>query len=931
MTSTTVIADDLAKEPLVTFARELSARTILDVAAALEDARDADAEQAVAAAFGFEAEGLLRTPFQRHAMILGYNSGVVGFERLERHVGAPAAGWRRFDTHDEEYVVARSALAAEGIGHGWAARSDGSMVSHTAAQDARWLSQGCVQALLGGVIWPALTDYELTHVARLGHAVSAWQMYWLAELGRETCARHAAFDGLSVIADCKECSQLESDAADAEVRRRRLREDHAAEVASSAVDTLRYEVHAYWHGLGLGRFIIPAVDSLDHGVACDYARLHRGRVTSAARRLWADHCAEVGRDYSDSLAAYASRAAEVVGHLMAPTALVPASVHAARRAVRTLQDVASRVAEFNESGGAIEPTAAGVVAELGQLIKRLRGDETVDVETSDAVVAEGLQRVATDVEGHRRVFALGYRPTHSPDIEPTASREARIAAYVSKVKTSGSPIAPFIDTVLSGILEIAVDGPRQAPLLTELVGAVRAATLLEKITVNQGLLAECFARYAEHWGPDSGLENPAKRWYDRLTPAVAPPRALWDRYRIRPNPNIGSLHSPFEPAWLQAALDGVAEEPNDPVVVDDASRNHVLLGPGRDGPILLPYTSPRAKLLTAIQYTPTLGQLLADGHGEETLRAAITDEVVIVLDDRAPVDLGRKSTVPRALLDMVSPGINDPGPWEDEVQARYYEALCQRSQHYDAVAKALVDRVRFPMDAQVADLGCGTGVVTRHILARLGEEGRVVGVDPAPRMVAAATRLVSDPRATFEQRNAHTLLDAMPLGPGFSAILCSSAFWLERNPEVALRRVRRCLRRRGRFGLSVPAEYLGDVEHMTLPGAVAVASAVARAREDLGLAAPEATGSVHALLATPDRLRRTMERLGFDDVELHRFERDWTAAEYLDWMGQPVIVSSMVPGAGDEQHAAFLAHVAERVEGATPLKARWTLVTARRK
>jgi trans-aconitate methyltransferase len=280
---------------------------------------------------------------------------------------------------------------------------------------------------------------------------------------------------------------------------------------------------------------------------------------------------------------------------------------------------------------------------------------------------------------------------------------------------------------------------------------------------------------------------------------------------------------------------------------------------------------------------------------------------------------------------MMSPGIYDPGPWEDPEQAAYYEALCDRTPHYSEVARALVDAVPFPADAQVADLGCGTGMLTAHILARLGEQGTVVGVDPAPRMVAAAARRIEDPRASFERGNAHGLRDAMPVGPGFSAILCSAAFWLEQSPETALRVIRGCLRRSGRLGLSLPAELLGEVEHMLEPAAVAVAQAIGQARGELGLALPESGSYGLAVsLTSREAFARTLERLGYGEVAFTPFERRWTVGEYFDWMGQPVVLGGMVPQATPDQRAAFARRLGELVDGALPLTSRWLLITAAR-
>lgn len=53
----------------------------------------------------------------------------------------------------------------------------------------------------------------------------------------------------------------------------------------------------------------------------------------------------------------------------------------------------------------------------------------------------------------------------------------------------------------------------------------------------------------------------------------------------------------------------------------------------------------------------------------------------------------------------------------------------------------LVDGVELKSGAHVLDIACGSGVLTRHAFARSGPSGRVVGIDPAPGMLAAAKEI----------------------------------------------------------------------------------------------------------------------------------------------------------------------------------------------
>jgi ubiquinone/menaquinone biosynthesis C-methylase UbiE len=76
----------------------------------------------------------------------------------------------------------------------------------------------------------------------------------------------------------------------------------------------------------------------------------------------------------------------------------------------------------------------------------------------------------------------------------------------------------------------------------------------------------------------------------------------------------------------------------------------------------------------------------------------------------------------------------------------------------------LRDRLRSGLEAfgvaageHVLDIGCGTGNLTLALLERLSDEGRIVAVDIAPRMIAAARRKVSDSRVAWHAVDARRL------------------------------------------------------------------------------------------------------------------------------------------------------------------------------
>lgn len=139
-----------------------------------------------------------------------------------------------------------------------------------------------------------------------------------------------------------------------------------------------------------------------------------------------------------------------------------------------------------------------------------------------------------------------------------------------------------------------------------------------------------------------------------------------------------------------------------------------------------------------------------------------------------------------------------------------------------ATNRLAVDAIDVRPDAVVVDIGCGTGSALRRIAPRV-PEGRLLGLDPVPRMVAIATeRAADDPngqRIEFREGSAEEL----PLDDGSVDLVLafdSIDHWKDR--AAGLREVTRVLRPTGRVvmvkdgGLPGCSEagrrFLGDLE-----------------------------------------------------------------------------------------------------------------------
>ena len=154
--------------------------------------------------------------------------------------------------------------------------------------------------------------------------------------------------------------------------------------------------------------------------------------------------------------------------------------------------------------------------------------------------------------------------------------------------------------------------------------------------------------------------------------------------------------------------------------------------------------------------------------------------------------------------------------------------------HYGEYAtnRLAVGAIEVAPDAVVVDVGCGTGSALRRLAPRV-PDGRLVGVDPVPRMLAIAReRAAADPnghRIEFAAAQAERLPladDAADVVLAFDSI----DHWGDR--DAGLREVVRVLRPDGRLVV---------VKDGGLPGGARAARALRSALEQAGLVVHETT------------------------------------------------------------------------------------------
>ena len=155
---------------------------------------------------------------------------------------------------------------------------------------------------------------------------------------------------------------------------------------------------------------------------------------------------------------------------------------------------------------------------------------------------------------------------------------------------------------------------------------------------------------------------------------------------------------------------------------------------------------------------------------------------------------------------------------------------------------------------RVLDLGCGTGIVARQVAARLGTQGKIVGIDRSPNMLAVARTTATRDGLNIEWHEGRA--EALPFPDGsFDLVLSQFALMFFDDRSRALAEVHRVLARGGRVSLNVWQGIERHPFYLTLDRLI---------ERKLGVGALE---SIFAL-GEPGALRALLSAAGFQRIEI---------------------------------------------------------------
>jgi ubiquinone/menaquinone biosynthesis C-methylase UbiE len=263
--------------------------------------------------------------------------------------------------------------------------------------------------------------------------------------------------------------------------------------------------------------------------------------------------------------------------------------------------------------------------------------------------------------------------------------------------------------------------------------------------------------------------------------------------------------------------------------------------------------------------------------------------------------------------------------WDSDETAARYAAFTDEFTMYRDTSRDLVELARPAPDAAVVDLACGTGVTTREILAALGQDGRVTGIDRSAAMLAVADGSVTDPRVSWVRASAEEFDQAVP-GP-VDAVICNSAIW-QTDFASTTRAAHAVLAPGGVLAFNIGAEFVCDTANTTDAAQFPLMTMMRQIAADLYGWSPPAQPATRRPRLSEYQVSQLLDAAGFTVRHARWLHYEQTPESQLAWLRIPSFTDRHLPGLAYDARMVVLDEAVHRLGAPDTHITRWFAVGA---
>ena len=206
----------------------------------------------------------------------------------------------------------------------------------------------------------------------------------------------------------------------------------------------------------------------------------------------------------------------------------------------------------------------------------------------------------------------------------------------------------------------------------------------------------------------------------------------------------------------------------------------------------------------------------------------------------------------------------------NEVAPYYHKRWAKNEIGPFNVTKELIKSAKIKSGQKILDLACGTGLVTKKILNKVGKNGEVYGIDSSNAALKIAKKWIGgEKNIHFVRGDAETI----EFNTKFDAITCQFALFFFPNEQIVLKNMKKFLKKNGIIALSIHGKY-------NVPYFDSILDPIKKFIPDYLPQYPEMDR-----FGTKEIFKQTLSKAGFQKIVVRKMTFQYSPGEFVDYWG----------------------------------------------